>query len=195
MWKLIVLVILLFVMNSLVGTSGGESPKCSTGYWYTPPVYKINPLVKAPARYRQLTLRVLKESKIPAEIFIAMIMRESSWRANAVNTKNKNGSVDYGIAQLNSNCLEEFKWKFYNNKEYDPMNPVPSLWIASRLLKAHYGEFGTWPKAISAYNCGPERVRKGKIPETTRTHVNWIMQTAVSWGYIDREKRYNKLSY
>jgi soluble lytic murein transglycosylase-like protein len=64
---------------------------------------------------------------VPQYYFSKMLEVESNFNPKAVAGPNQNGSYDYGIAQLNSEYLEEFGWR-YNFGKIDPFDPEQSIW-------------------------------------------------------------------
>ena len=51
----------------------------------------------------------------PADV-CAIIEYEGQWNANSVNTKNKDGSIDYGLMQINSKHVASHAERFLNPK-------------------------------------------------------------------------------
>lgn len=63
----------------------------------------------------------------------------------------------------------------------DVWDPVASINAAALYLSRLYSRFGSWPKALAAYNWGPENVaRKGlaAAPAETRAYVSNITSRA-----------------
>jgi len=52
----------------------------------------------------------------------------------------------------------------------DPFNVGEAIDYAGALLRKHVDRFGTWSKALAAYNAGPTRLRK----EVSEHGVNWL---------------------
>jgi soluble lytic murein transglycosylase-like protein len=60
----------------------------------------------------------------------------------------------------------------------DPKDPIQNVDGGARYLKQQYDTFGTWEKALAAYNSGPGNVQKyGGIPpfEETQNYVRSIL--------------------
>jgi len=85
------------------------------------------------------------ESAVPTMMAIAMA--ESSWNPGAVNTANRNGSVDRGLFQINS-VHQGNSWYPSN-----PFDPYQSAVAAFNIWKGAGGTFRDW----SVYNSGAYR--------------------------------------
>ena len=57
-------------------------------------------------------------------------------------------------------------------------DPRGNILGGSRYLRELYDRFGSWPLALAAYNAGPARVERGRIPPVTRLYVRRVM---ASW--------------
>ena len=54
--------------------------------------------------------------------------------------------------------------------DVDPFNVPAAIDYAGRLLRKHFEKFGTWSKALAAYNAGPTRLQN----EINEHGVNWL---------------------
>ncbi len=92
---------------------------------------------------------------IHPNILWAIAKIESNFNPKAIN-KNKNGTYDYGIMQINSSwywTLGKENWKNLNN-------PCYNIYVGAWILKNCINKYGyTW-EAISCYNTGSPH--KGK---------------------------------
>lgn len=131
-----------------------------------------------PDAYYQTVVNISLQNQIPVYYFAKLIYVESRYNPRAINYANSNGSRDYGIAQLNSNYIDEFALR-YGYQSIDPFDPYLSLEVAGKHLRTLYNHTGSWEKAIAAYNCGLTAVRKGKIPASTVRYVERIMKEDV----------------
>jgi soluble lytic murein transglycosylase-like protein len=93
---------------------------------------------------------------VDANLLMAIAKVESNNSPNALNT-NKNGSVDVGLMQINSQHFKSLEQ--FNITEKSIMNHCVNVhvgaWILARAIKEHGA---TW-KAVGAYNAGgrPDR--------------------------------------
>lgn len=100
---------------------------------------------------------------VPPEILLGTITQESQWNPGAVNV-NTNGSVDYGIAQLNSK---------YHPDVYQLSIP-DQIDRAAQTLAQNYKSKGNWFDAVTAYNgTGTAAI----------THADKVMAYASEYGY------------
>jgi soluble lytic murein transglycosylase-like protein len=128
-----------------------------------------------PDAYYQTVINVALQNQIPVYYFAKLIHVESAFNPRAINKSNRNGSYDYGIAQLNSVYIDEFAFR-YGYTTLDPFDPYTSLEVAGKHLRTLYNNTGSWEKAIAAYNCGLTAVLKGRIPSSTVQYVQRIMK-------------------
>lgn len=102
---------------------------------------------------------VAAQNGIPQNYFMNLIAAESSWDPNAVSNK---GAI--GIAQIVP------RWHPDVNAE-DPYNSIAYL---GTTLRSYFDEFGSWDRAVAAWNAGPTAVRKsGGIPDFPET-TNYV---------------------
>lgn len=125
--------------------------------WIPPP---------AASPYRALVDRAELREGIPNMLFLSLLMQESAFLPEIINGgPNPQGAV--GIAQIVK------RWHPASN----PTDPIHSINYASALLKRHRIRFGTWDKALAAYNWGPTVLaREGyqRRPLETREYVRRI---------------------
>lgn len=86
--------------------------------------------------------------EVPLNIAFSLAKHESEYFPDAINgDKNKNGSVDYGIFQLNNRTFPN-----YTKKEL--LDPLTNCHLGVWYLKHRSREYDTWEEAIMAYNSG-----------------------------------------
>ena len=103
--------------------------------------------------FEPIAREAAQRAGVPGDLFVRQIAQESDWNPAAHNA----GSGATGIAQIVP------KW----HPDVDPRDPVASLWYAARLMAGHYARFGTWAKALAAYNWGPGNVGGYTKPDGT----------------------------
>lgn len=109
--------------------------------------------------FRDYAIQQAQKYNIPTDIFLRMIGAESSWNQDAVSPKGASG-----LGQLMPATAAELG--------VDPSDPYQNIEGAARYLSQQFGEFGTWPLALAAYNAGPGAVRKyGGIPPYAETQA------------------------
>lgn len=89
--------------------------------------------------------------QVPADLLRAIACVESNFNAYAVN-RNRNGSVDYGVMQINSSWLPELsKFGIRPDHLWDACtNIYVGAWVLAQKIRA----FGFNWRAIGAYNAG-----------------------------------------
>jgi len=108
---------------------------------------------------REYAIQQAQRYGIPTDIFLRMIGAESSWNQGAVSPKGATG-----LGQLMPGTAAELG--------VDPTDPYQNIEGSARYLAQQYGDFGTWPLALAAYNAGPGAVRKyGGIPPFAETQA------------------------
>lgn len=133
----------------------------------TPPAHSV------PWRYAEALYLECQSAGVPYWIAARLFARESGWRASARNI-NPNGTIDQGIAQLNSRYLDFFE-AFNDGREIDPLDGFDSIRVGVRYLAEMQLATGTWEDGVAAYNCGLGRWLTGSIPKSTRRHVAAVM--------------------
>lgn len=124
-------------------------------------------------RHSTKACEVANSWKIPKEIFLCMIQKESNWNPNAVSTTGKH----FGLVQMSE---ENIIASGYTVKQFIN-NPHLQLELGAEKLHNLHQRFGKWDLALAAYNAGPGAVKKySGIPpyKETRNYVAWIMQTS-----------------
>ena len=115
-----------------------------------------------PHKYLVPVMHYAAESQIPLWIATRLAYEESQWRENAVG-RNKNGTFDFGLYQLNSAFLDDFATRFNHGSKIDPLDPVTNIRIAMRCLANLHNSYGTWRRTIIAWNHGSFK----RIPQDT----------------------------
>ncbi|NNM53241.1 MAG: transglycosylase SLT domain-containing protein [Spirochaetales bacterium] len=123
----------------------------------------------------RIIMEASRDAGVPYDVGLFLALAESS--GDPIVTKRVPGGrgVDQGIFQLNTRWHGDFVWRFNGGKPFSPLDVRDSAWIAMRYLAALYREFGSWRKALEAYNAGADCVRSGEIPKSTRNYANWIL--------------------
>lgn len=82
---------------------------------------------------------------IPTNMLARLLDQESHYRPDIISGKTTSGAGAIGIAQIVP------KW----HPGVDPTDPQASIWYAANYLASLHAQFGTWQKALAAYNWGP----------------------------------------
>ncbi|MBF0201889.1 MAG: transglycosylase SLT domain-containing protein [Desulfamplus sp.] len=124
------------------------------------------------ARDRDIARLILKESlenHVPVNLAFALAWRESGFNPRAVN-KNRNGSVDRGIFQLNDSYRQEWS----EDSFYDAAKNVKEGVLH---LKQCLEDTG-WDiaRALGAYNAGLNASLKGRLSVSTLKYIDDILK-------------------
>jgi len=118
------------------------------------------------ADLRDYALGAARRNGVPMDLFERQIAQESGFNPKAFNA----GSGATGIAQIIP------RW----HPGVDASNPTASLDYAAQWMADLYRLYGSWRKALAAYNWGPGNVaewdgRRETLPEETRHYLDVIL--------------------
>lgn len=123
------------------------------------------------------TVKICLENDINPLVFLSLLKNENPTLNNFAVNVNNNGSFDLGLCQLNSNFLEDFIYKYWNENlygEFRVFNYQHNIIIAVKHFKTLLRNTSTVEQAVMAYNCGLSAVLNNKIPQTTKHYLeNW----------------------
>lgn len=108
----------------------------------------------------------------------AILKVESNFKPGAVN-RNPNGSVDIGMAQINSIHLKELRK--YGISDKDLLDPCVSTYVAAWHLAKQYRAHGNTWFAVGAYHSA--------TPCFNNRYAGLVWNTLVDWKVIDSAKR------
>lgn len=115
-----------------------------------------------------------KTFNLPDGLLKAVALHESTVKKSATNL-NKNGTIDYGIMQLNSAYIESYlndlNWEWEWDWEQPRDNIMLGAFILSQNLKYYDGDIN---KALSAYNTG--------IGGTNKNGIYWTYINKIEWS-------------
>lgn len=97
---------------------------------------------------------------VPRMLARAVAMHESGMRANAVN-RNKDGSLDFGLMQINSLWLPTLG-KLHIPKS-DLFDACKNAYIGNWILAQKIAQYGPTWNAIGAYNAGSPEKREAYV--------------------------------
>ncbi|EHA1082417.1 lytic transglycosylase domain-containing protein [Photobacterium damselae] len=94
-----------------------------------------------------------RKYNINPKLLAAICYTESRFNAHAINDNNRNGSVDYGLCQINSFWLPHLR-KFNITKEDLINNPCINVEVSGWILAQNLKQNGDNWTTIGAYNAG-----------------------------------------
>jgi len=117
--------------------------------------------------------------------YSSIIWYESEYKQNITNYNAHDNSYDIGIAQLNSRYFKDFAKAF---GEFNPYNIFENLYIGCSLFVDLLKRFnGNYVKAVYAYNCGENAVRKHRIPDSTKKYGTKVLMRAAFLKSLDND--------
>lgn len=93
--------------------------------------------------------------QIDSLLLEAIARQESGLNPAAINDKNRNGSIDYGVMQINSRHIPGLKKEGLIRDHRDLLNrPCLNIQIGARLLASHFQHCGINWNCLGSYNAG-----------------------------------------
>ena len=105
---------------------------------------------------------------IPPALAFALCAEESNFHPRAFN-RNRNGSVDRGLFQLNSSSFPNLTLDEFYDIEINTRNGLAHLRWCLNIA-------GTEVAALAMYNAGATRVREAGTPQSTLNYVSRILR-------------------
>lgn len=93
---------------------------------------------------------------VAAPLLMAIAEVESSFRPDAINRGNGNGTYDVGVMQINSWWFPRLE-RDYGITETDLMEPCMNIKVGAWILATNFQQVGWSWQAIGAYNAGTGR--------------------------------------
>ena len=87
-----------------------------------------------PVEYATWVIHYCYEAGVPVWIACRLFARESQWNPKARGW-NENGSVDIGIAQLNSDSMDTLSLRYNEGKSIDPTDPDTAIRVGIRYIE------------------------------------------------------------
>jgi hypothetical protein len=118
--------------------------------------------------YRIEAVRAAQAEGIPADLYLRLVGAESGWNPRA---RSPVGAL--GFAQLMPGTARGLG--------VNPLDPIQNLRGGARYLAQQYRRFGSWDKALAAYNAGPGAVAKyGGVPPFKETQA-YVRKILAGW--------------
>jgi hypothetical protein len=106
---------------------------------------------------------------IPPSLAFALCWEESRYNPLAVGRKNRNGSIDRGLFQLNSLSFPQLR-------EEDFFNPSTNAYHGLAHLRWCIDTGGSEIAGLAMYNAGTNRVRQNGAPKNTLDYISRILE-------------------
>jgi hypothetical protein len=141
----------------------------------------------APEHLRGISVQLATEYQIDPKIVIGLFQIESLWsnHPNYITTydnrRNRNGTFDIGMGQLNTQYHDYFEKKHFDPQvldkygyyadTFDVYNDIQNMQVSLSYLRYLIDYFkGSVHKALMAYNCGMGNVQYNNIPISTKKY-------------------------
>ncbi|GHU73693.1 hypothetical protein FACS189450_13950 [Spirochaetia bacterium] len=105
---------------------------------------------------------------VSPSLAFALAWEESRYKPNAINRRNKNGSIDRGLFQLNNQSFPKLA-------EADFFNPLTNAWYGMAHLHWCLDSGGSEIAALAIYNAGSGKVSSGGTPKNTLDYISRIL--------------------
>lgn len=112
--------------------------------------------------YQRMTRQAARRAGIDPGVFSAQIKQESNFNPKAVSPAGARG-----IAQMMPGTAKGW--------HVNPDDPHAALNVAARNMAGYVKQFGSYEKALRAYNAGPGNVEKSKAFGETNAYVSTIL--------------------
>lgn len=135
--------------------------------------------VQVPEKYYQALVKYCRQYNVPMYYASRLISYESGWDPKHRN-KNKNGTIDISLCQLNSAGLNDLARWHNDGKKFDPTDWETNLRIGIAHMRFLYDRNGkSWWAMVASYNMGETAFRewcKGKrpLPAPTQKELNYV---------------------
>jgi hypothetical protein len=111
---------------------------------------------------------------LPAYLLGRVLWQESRLNPNASDHRNSNGTIDEGIAQINSNTARDPGYGL--SPVTDPHNPDEAIPFAGAYLRALADRTGgDWRATLEAYNGGLGNVEAGTVSRAAQAYASAIL--------------------
>jgi len=115
--------------------------------------------------YDRLVRNAAKRYRMDPLLIHAIIEQESAYDRFAISTKGARG-----LMQLMPETQRDLGVE-------DPFNPAENIRGGTRFFRQMLNRFGSYSKALMAYNCGPGNFEKGSIPKESREYASRVITT------------------
>jgi soluble lytic murein transglycosylase-like protein len=127
-------------------------------------------LWRPPEKYALLIATAEARHGLPQDLLSRLLYQECRWREDIISGRLTSPAGAVGIAQIMPATAAEWG--------VNPLDPASAIDGAARYLSSLYSMFGTWTKALAAYNWGPGNVSRkglGMAPAETLNYYSQIL--------------------
>lgn len=155
------------------------------GYEPRPAESNDAPWFRLPSRYAKIVTDACRRFNVPLWIACRLITQENpQWNPLARGSRNKDGTIDLGMMQINSANLKKFNSWYCHDQGFDPFDAYDSINVGLAHLRWLKDELGNWQSAILAYNAGIGNVIRGTSRDVSLDYTRRIMGSEYREGKI-----------
>ena len=117
------------------------------------------------------------ELELDSDLVVAILMNENPTFNPEATNKNKNGTTDCGLFQLNDRYIwTDFvpDYWFDIDVEFNPYNRKHNTFLALHHIQYLSDKLKVFDDIIISYNCGIGAVKNGNIPESKKTYLSKV---------------------
>lgn len=118
------------------------------------------------------------ELELDSDLVVAILMNENPTFNSEATNRNKNGTMDCGLFQLNDRYIwTDFvpDYWFDIDVEFNPYNWKHNTFLALHHIRYLLDKIKIIDDSIMAYNCGIGAVINDNIPESTRIYLKRVL--------------------
>ncbi len=122
-------------------------------------------------KYKEYFDAATKKYNLPENFLARIAWQESRFRDDIISGQLKSSAGAVGIMQIVP------RW----HPDVDPLNVPEAIDYAAKYLSNLYKKYGSWSKAIAAYNWGPGNMDKflrgdiAAMPKETRDYIKGVV--------------------
>lgn len=130
-----------------------------------------------PAEISNYIVQLSEELELDSDLVAAILMQENPTFDPEATNRNKNGTTDCGLFQLNDRYIwTDFvpDYWFDIDVEFNPYNWKHNTFLALHHIKYLLDKIKIVDDSIMAYNCGIGAVMNNNIPESTKIYLSRV---------------------
>lgn len=130
-----------------------------------------------PAEMSNYIVQLSDELELDSDLVAAILMQENPTFDPEATNRNKNGTTDCGLFQLNDRYIwTDFvpDYWFDIDVEFNPYNWKHNTFLALHHIRYLLDKIKIVDDSIMAYNCGIGAVMNNNIPESTKIYLSRV---------------------
>lgn len=130
-----------------------------------------------PAEMSNYIVQLSEELKLDSDLVAAILMQENPTFDPEATNRNKNGTTDCGLFQLNDRYIwTDFvpDYWFDVDIEFNPYNWKHNTFLALHHIQHLFDKLKVFDDVVMAYNCGIGAVMNNNIPESTKIYLSRV---------------------